>query len=119
MNGLAVGESRGHEQVFGAGDGDLVENNFRAFEAVGGGFDVAVLLRDLRAETFESLDVEIDGTSADGAAAGKRNAGASAARDQRAENQRGGAHGLDEFVGGFGERRGSAQWMVVRCWARP
>ena len=35
QDGLAVGESRGHEQVFGAGDGDLVENNFCAFEAGG------------------------------------------------------------------------------------
>ncbi len=68
---------------------------------VGRGFDVAVILRDLRAETFESLDVQVDGAGANGAAAGKRDAGVSAAGDERAEDQRGGAHGLDEFVGGF------------------
>ena len=102
QNGLAFGESRGHQQVFGAGDGDLVEDDFRALEAVGAGFDVAVLLRDLRAEPFEALDVQIDGAAADGAAAGQRDAGAAAAGDQRAEHQRGGAHGLDQFVGGFG-----------------
>ena len=66
------------------------------------GVDVAVLLHDFRAELLESLDVEIDGTAADGASAGKRDAGMAAARDQRAEHERGGAHGLDQFVGGFG-----------------
>ncbi len=34
QNGFSVGESRGHQQVFGAGDGDPVENNFSAFQAV-------------------------------------------------------------------------------------
>ncbi len=32
-DGLAVGEGGGHEEVFGAGDGDLVEDDVRAFEA--------------------------------------------------------------------------------------
>ena len=63
QNRLAFGQCRGHQQVFGAGDGDFVEDNFRAFEAVGAGFDVAVFLRDLRAQLFEALDVEIDGAS--------------------------------------------------------
>ena len=44
-DGFAVGERRGHEQVFGSGDGDFVEDDFSAAEAVGGGFDVAVFLR--------------------------------------------------------------------------
>ena len=35
--GFAVGEDGGHEEVFGAGDGDLVEDDVRAFEAVGCG----------------------------------------------------------------------------------
>ena len=101
-DGFALGESGGHEQVFGAGDGDLVEDDFRAVEAVGAGFDVAVFLRDLCAEALEAFDVQVDGTAADGAAAGKRDAGAAAAGDQRSEDKRGGAHGLDQFVGSFG-----------------
>ena len=71
-------------------------------QAIRAGLNVAMLLRDLRAESFESLDVQIDGAGSDGASAGKGNAGASAARDQRPEHQRGGAHGLDQFVGSFG-----------------
>ena len=63
QNGFAFGESGGHEQVFGAGDGDFVEDNFRAFEAIGAGFDVAVILRDFRAELFESFNVHVDGTA--------------------------------------------------------
>jgi hypothetical protein len=52
---LALGERGGHQQVFGAGHGDFVENNLGAFERsaflrIGGGLDVAVLLRDLRAQ---------------------------------------------------------------------
>ena len=109
---LALGEGRGHQQVFGAGDGDLVEDNLRAFEAIGRGLDVAVFLRDLRAEAFESLDVEIDGACADGASAGKRDASASAARDQRPEHQGRGAHGLDQFVGSFGR----GEIVAVNAW---
>ncbi len=112
-DGLAFGERGGHEQVFGAGDGDLVENDFGAVEAVGGGFDVAVFLRDLCAETLETLDVEIDGAGADGAAAGQRDVGASATGDQRAEHESRGAHGLDQFVGSFG--RGQRAWRRWWC----
>ena len=32
-DGFAIGEDGGHEEVFGAGDGDLVEDDVRAFEA--------------------------------------------------------------------------------------
>ena len=53
-----------------------------------------MFLRDFSAELFESLDVEIDRTSSDGAAAGKRDAGAAATGDEGAEDERGGAHGL-------------------------
>ena len=102
QNGLAFGESGCHEQVFGAGDGDFVENDFCTLQAIGGGFDVAVILRDFCAELFEAFDVHVDGAAADGAAAGQRDAGASAAGDERSEDERGGAHGFDQFVGGFG-----------------
>src|SRR5438270_6366390 len=44
QNGFAIGERRGHEQVFGSGDGDFVEDDFCAFESGGGGFNVAVFL---------------------------------------------------------------------------
>ena len=83
-DGLALGESRGHQQVFGARDRDLVEANRSAFEAVGGGLHVAVVLRDLGAQALESVNVQIDRSGADGAAARQRDAGASATRHQRA-----------------------------------
>jgi len=102
--GVAVGESSGHEQVFGAGDGDLVEDDVRALETIGTGFEVAVLLRDGGAHGFEALDVEVDGTSTDGAASGHGNASDAGACDQRSQHQRRGAHGLDDFV--FGDRVG-------------
>src|SRR5580692_8290378 len=94
-DGFAIGQSGGHEQVFGAGDGDFVEDDFCAAEARGGGFYVAVLLLDFCAEEFEAVDVEVDGTLADGAASGEGNAGAAAAGDERSEDQGGGAHGFD------------------------
>ena len=101
-DGFAVGEDGGHEEVFGAGDGDLVEDDVRAFEAVGAGFEVAVLLGDGGAHGFEALDVEVDGAAADGAAAGHGDAGDAGARDERAEDERAGAHGLDDLVLGDG-----------------
>src|ERR1019366_6112860 len=73
--GLAVGESCCHEQVFSAGNGDFVEDDVRAFEAVRASFEVAVILGDGCAHGFESLDVQIDGTAADGAASGHGDAG--------------------------------------------
>ena len=50
----------------------------------------------------KSFDVQIDRPRADGASAGKRNTGASAASHQRPENQRRRAHLLDQFVRRFG-----------------
>ena len=46
--------------------------------------------------------MQVDGPAADGAAAGQRNAGMAAAGDQRSEHEGRGAHGLDQFIGGFG-----------------
>ena len=54
-----------------------------------------MILGDLGAETFEAFDMEIDGSLTDGAAAGERDAGVSATRNQRAEDQRRRAHGFD------------------------
>ena len=71
-------------------------------QAIGGGFYVTVILRDFCAKLFQPFNVHVDRTAADGAAAGQRYAGASAAGNQRSENQRGGAHGLDQFIGSFG-----------------
>ena len=55
QNGFAFGQRGGHEQVFRAGDGDLVEDDFCAAQAVGGGFDVAVFLPDFCAENVPGL----------------------------------------------------------------
>ena len=73
----------------------------RALEAVGAGFDVAMLLGDFCAHGFEAFEVQVDGTATDGAAAGRGDAGHAGAGDQRAKDERGGAHGLDDFVLGF------------------
>ena len=106
-DGFAVGEDGGHQEVFGAGDGDLVEDDVGSAEgplAVCGaaGFEVAVLLRDGGAHGFEAFDVEVDGSAADGASAGHGDAGDAGAGDQGAEDERGGAHGLDDLVLGDG-----------------
>ena len=96
--GFALGEDGGHEQVFSAGDGDLVEDDVSAFEAFGAGLDVAVLVADDRAHGFEALDVQVDGAAADGASSGHGDAGEAGAGDERAEDKRRGAHGLDDLV---------------------
>src|SRR6185503_57060 len=59
--GFAFGEDGGHEQVFGAGDGDLVEVDVSAFEPLGAGLDVSVLVIDGCAHGLQALDVEVDG----------------------------------------------------------
>ena len=116
-HGFAVGEYGGHQQIFGAGDGDFVEENVRALQAVGAGFDVSVLVADLRAHGFKALDVQIDGARADGAAAGHRDARDAHAGDQRSEHQRRGAHGLHDFVlrGGVGEHATADGGAMLRA----
>ena len=107
-SGFALGEHGGHQQVFGAGDGDLVEDDVRAVQALGAGFEVAVLLGDGGAHVFQALDVQVDGTAADGAAAGHGDARHAGAGDERAEHERTGAHGLDDLVLGDGVGEGAA-----------
>ncbi len=67
-----------------------------------------MLLRDLRAEELEAFDVEVDGTSPDRAAPGKRDTGVTASCYQRAKDQCGGAHGFDEVVRSFGSGESGA-----------
>ena len=50
-----LGQRRGHQQIFGAGDGDAVEVDLGALQSVRrGGFNVAVVLRDGRAQRFQT-----------------------------------------------------------------
>jgi hypothetical protein len=101
-DGLSFGQNRRHQDVFGAGDGDLVEDDVGAFETVDTGFEVAVVLGDGRTHSFESFEVEVDGAAADGAASGHGDAGDTGAGDERAEDERGGSHGFDDLVFGDG-----------------
>src|SRR5271168_4851255 len=99
---FAFGEDSGHEQIFGTGDGDLVEDDVRAFEAFGAGFKITVLLGDHGAHFFKALQMQVDGAAANGAASGHSDARHAAACDQRTENEGAGAHGFDDFVLGDG-----------------
>ena len=108
-NGGAFGERGGHQKIFGAGDSDFLEDDMRGFEAtvVGDfGLDVAVFGGDEGAHFFKGSEVKIHGARADGATARERDMGFTGARDGRTESEDGGAHGLDEFVGGDGVGKG-------------
>jgi len=61
-----------------------------------------VVLSDDGAHGFEAEDVQVNGTATDGAASRHGYAGDAGACDQWAEDQRTGAHGLDDLV--FGDR---------------
>ena len=87
-HGFALGQGCCHEQVFGAGDGNLVEENLSTLKALGAGFDVSVILHDSRAQTLQSFDMQINRPSSYGAASREGDAGSSATRYQRAEDQR-------------------------------
>src|ERR1700674_3670074 len=80
-HGFTVGESRRHQQVFGASYGDLVENNFATMQPFGGGFHVTMVLGNGCAQKFEPLDVKINRAISNGAASGKGDAGAAATGD--------------------------------------
>src|SRR6478752_4415920 len=100
-DGFTLGQGCGHHEVFSSGDGDPVKNNVAAAQAAGAGFNVAMLLLDGGAQAFQAFDMEIDRPGANGAAAGLGDTGASAARKQRSQDQRGSAHGLYQFISSF------------------
>jgi hypothetical protein len=62
------------------------------------GFEVAVILGDGGAHGFKAFDVEVDGAASDGASTRHGDAGYAGARDERAEDERTGPHGLDDLV---------------------
>src|SRR5215472_10592240 len=100
--GFAFGERCRHHEIFRAGYGDLLEDDVPAAQPFCRSFNVTVLLGDGRAQLLQTFDVQIDGTRADGASAGKGNPSSLHTRDQRSQNQGGGTHGLDQLVRGFG-----------------
>src|SRR5258708_13064506 len=91
-DGLALGQSSGHHQVFSAGDGDLVKNNMTAVQSLRARFNVAMFLLDSSAKAFQAFDMEIDGAGANGATAGLRNAAAPHTPDHPPQHQVGGTH---------------------------
>ena len=68
--GFALCKHGRHQQVFSAGDGDLVKDNVRAFQPLRAGLKVSVFLSDGGAHLFQTLDMQIDRPAADGASAG-------------------------------------------------
>ena len=69
-HGTAFGQGGGHHQVFGTGDGDHVHQDMGTLQAtVNAGLDVAILDGDLGAHQLQTVDVQVDRTGADGAAA--------------------------------------------------
>ena len=53
-HGFAIGEDCGHEQIFSAGDGDLVKDEMRTMETRSAGFEIAMLLHDGGTHFFEA-----------------------------------------------------------------
>ena len=68
--------------------------------------NVARVERNLRTELAEGREVKVDRPVPDRAASGERYADRSGARQQRAEHQNGGAHGLDQVVRRVGRECG-------------
>jgi hypothetical protein len=101
-DGFAFGHDGGHEEVFGAGDGDAVEVDQGAAEPIWGlGFDIAVRLGNGGAELLQPGHVEVDGARADGACRGVR-PWRGRFWPERAEDEAGGTHRFDDVVGSFG-----------------
>ncbi len=69
QHGLTVRERGRHQQVLGAGDGDRIEHNLRALEALGSCLDEALFDRDLGAHGLQTGNVQVDWPRTDRAAA--------------------------------------------------
>ena len=71
----------------------------RAFQAtVDRGFDITFFQFDLGAQLFQTANVQVDRTRADGAAAWQRNLSLTKTRHQRAQRPDGGTHGFHQVV---------------------
>ena len=99
MIGLAIRECRRHHEILGARDGDGIQHQPGATQSIRTGPDVTAFDRDVRAHGLKAGDMDVHGSRADGAAARQGDVGASETRDQRAEHQDRGAHGLHQLIG--------------------
>jgi hypothetical protein len=63
-----------------------------------GRVDLPVADQDMCPHRFEALEMEVDRTGADGAAAGQCDPGTAAARQHRTHHQERGPHAADQFV---------------------
>ena len=97
QNGDALGQGGGHQQVFGAGDGDHVHHHARALE-LAARLDVAMLDDNIRPHRRQALDVLIHRPAANRATARQRHTGLAKARQRRAQHQNRGAHGFHQLI---------------------
>ena len=83
----AFGEDRGEHRVFGPGNGDPFEQDFRAGQPGGARLHVPVFESDLRAQSFKRGQMQVDRPHADRAAARQRDARFAESRQQRPQRQ--------------------------------
>ena len=97
----ALAQHRRHQRILGRADRDHGEVELAAGQPAVGRHRLHIALRqfDMRAEGFERLEVEVDRTVADRAAAGQRYGRLAGAREQRAEHEDRGAHLAHQIVG--------------------
>ena len=76
-NGGALGECRRHQRVLGAANGQFLKQDSIAHQAFRLGDDVARVDLDLGTESSHGVDVQIDGSATDRAAAGQADTRAS------------------------------------------
>jgi hypothetical protein len=96
---FAVGERCRHHEVLGACHGDRLEHQSRAAQPPRARLDVAVLDVNVGAHRLQARHVDVHRAGSDGASAGERYVGGAEAREQGAEHQNRGAHGLHQLVG--------------------
>src|SRR5271157_531621 len=78
----ALGERSGHHEILGAGYGNGVELEIRAPQSIGPGIHVAMVKTDGGPKFLQSLEMKVDGTNANRAAAWQRDSRLPEARHQ-------------------------------------
>ena len=96
---LALRQHGGQKGVLGRANADEGELDPRAGQTAGRlGVDIALVQIDVRAQRFERLQVQIHGTSADGAAAGQADLGMAGPCNERPQHVERGPHLADEII---------------------
>ena len=99
QNGRAFGQRRSHHNILRCANARKIKINARALQAFRSTrFDITMALLDIHAQSLKALQMNINRTCADSAAARHRNTCLANTRQQRSHNEEGCTHRAHQLI---------------------